>query len=152
MSQFAFAIEILAVLSLGLAAGALLAEACILVPLWRSQKPESFLKWYKQNADLLLRFFGPLEIASTVLIIGATVLAWLNFLPGRDLLSASMGLTIAVLASFPVYFKGVNAQFAQGSIPVTEVSGELRRWAMWHWGRTILATVAFMLALVALTA
>lgn len=150
MQQVVFAIGILAVTSLGLSAGALLAEACVLVPFWRSENPESFLRWYKRHAASLLRFFGPLEAASGVLVLGATGLAWLDHLPGRALFAASTGLTIAVLASFPVYFKRANAQFADGSIDLANVAGELKRWATWHWARTILATAAFGLAILAL--
>jgi hypothetical protein len=51
---------LLATIALGLSAGALLAEGAVLVPFWRSLQPESFLAWYRENAALLLRFFGPL--------------------------------------------------------------------------------------------
>ena len=150
MPEFAFAIGVLAVVSLGLAAGALLAEACVLVPFWRAQKPESFLGWYKQHAGLLLRFFGPLEAASGLLVVGSAALAWLSLLPAPVLFSVSGGLTIAVLASFPLYFKNANASFAAGSIPAGSVGTELKRWATWHWARTSIAVVAFLLAAIAL--
>ena len=150
MQEFAFAVGVLAVVSLGLSAGALLAEACVLVPFWRSQAPDSFLSWYARHAGLLLGFFGPLEAASGLLVVAATVLAWLALLPGAALFSASTVLTIAVLASFPVYFKDANARFAAGSIPAADVPAELERWARWHWGRTGLALVAFLLATLAL--
>ena len=150
MPEFAFAIGVLAVVSLGLSAGALLAEACVLVPFWRAQKPESFLGWYKQHASLLLRFFGPLEAASGLLVVGSATLAWLGLLSAPLLFSASGGLTIGLLASFPLYFKGANASFAAGSIPAGNVSAELKRWATWHWARTSIAMVAFLLAAIAL--
>ena len=46
----------LAVIALGLMAGALLAEAAILVPFWRALPAASFLKWYREHGALLLRF------------------------------------------------------------------------------------------------
>ncbi|MCG8588698.1 MAG: hypothetical protein MJE66_05355 [Proteobacteria bacterium] len=150
MEQFAFAVGVLAVLFLGLSAGALLAEAGVLVPFWRSEEPDSFLSWYGRYADLLLRFFGPLEAASGLLVAAATALAWFALLPGPVLFSLSTGLTLAVLASFPLYFKTANARFAEGSIPTADVAAELKRWSIWHWVRTGFAVAAFLLAALAL--
>ena len=150
MQGFASVVGILAVASLGLSAGALLAEAGVLVPFWRSDSPESFLAWYKRYAELLLKFFGPLEVASAVLVIAATAFAWMGLLPGRLLFTACALLTVAVLASFPLYFMRVNASFESGSIAEANVAGELKRWAAWHWARTILAIIAFLLSAVAL--
>lgn len=143
-------LESLAVVSLGLSAGALLAEACVLVPMWRSQEPESFLDWYRDHAGLLLRFFGPLEVSSCVFVVAATTLAWLQDLPGFGLLLGSTGLTLVVLASFPLYFKKANASFAEHSIQASDVGAELVRWGRWHWARTALAIVAFFLAILSL--
>lgn len=143
LEQLAFTVGVLAVLLLGLSAGALLAEAGVLVPMWRSQDPESFLAWYQQHAGLLLRFFGPLEVSSSLLVVAAAASAWLADLPGQAPFFVSTGLTLAVLASFPLYFINANARFAAGSIPTADVGAELRRWARWHWARTGLAIVAF---------
>ncbi len=122
----------------------------MLVPFWRSQRPAEFLSWYEQHAGLLLRFFGPLEIASGVLVIGSTALAWLGYLPGLAFFAAATGLTLAVLATFPLYFKAVNTRFETRLIDAADVAGELERWATWHSARTFLATLAFGLALLAM--
>lgn len=151
MEQLSYAVGVLAVLSLGLSAGALLAEAGVLVPFWRSQEPESFLAWYGRHAGLLLRFFGPLEVASGVFVVAATGLAWLGRLPGPWLYTAATASFVAVLASFPLYFREANAGFATGEIAAAKVRGELRRWARWHWARTGIAIVAFLLAALALS-
>lgn len=150
MEQLGSAVGILAVLSLGLSAGALLAEACVLVPMWRSQDPDSFLDWYRDHAGLLLKFFGPLEVFSSVLVAVATGFAWFGELPGFRLLVVSTALTLAVLASFPLYFKKANASFATQSIQATEVGAELSRWAKWHWTRTFLSILSFLFAILAL--
>lgn len=150
MEFLVFAVGVVAVLLLGLAAGALLAEACVLVPMWQSQEPASFLAWYKQHAGLLLRFFGAIEVASTVAIIAATGLAYYSGLSGANFYGASTALNLAVLGCFPVYFKAVNASFADGTIPVSEVPTELTRWSRWHWARTGLAIAAFILAVLGL--
>ncbi len=149
MEQLVFTSGLLAVLVLGLSAGALLAEAGVLVPSWRAQTPEAFLDWYRDNAGRLLRFFGPLEAASGFLVVVATAMVWLGQHPSRWLFLASTVLTLAVLATFPLYFQGANASFAAGTIAKPDLASELRRWATWHWGRTILAILAFLLALLA---
>lgn len=149
MELLVSSLGLLAVLALGLAAGAVLAEACVLVPFWRAQKPQAFFDWYRENATRLLGFFGPLEAASGLLVVAAAVVAWLARHPGRSLYSASAVLTVAVLATFPIYFRRANASFAAGTIPEQQLAAELRRWAAWHWVRTILAILAFLLAVLA---
>ena len=146
MESIASALGLLTVLVLGLSAGALLAEAAILVPFWRAQQPEAFLVWYRENASRLLGFFGPLEVVSGVSVVAAAATTWLGDQSGKWLFLASMALTLAVLATFPLYFQRVNARFAAGTIPSPQVDAELERWAVWHWGRTLLAILAFALA------
>ena len=57
--------------ALGLAAGALLAEAAVLVLYWRSLEATQFLDWYSAHAGLLFRFFAPLEITAALLALAA---------------------------------------------------------------------------------
>jgi hypothetical protein len=134
---------VLATLALGIAAGAMLAEGAVLVPLWRSMPPEAFLRWYAENARRLFEFYGPLEIVSATL----TLLAAVFHTGGRRWFIGAALLALAVLAAFPIYFRDVNASFETGAIGIDRVSGELGRWAAWHWGRTIFGIVAFALAL-----
>ena len=56
---------------------------------------------------------------------------------------------VAILVSFPLYFRRSNADFAAGTIALHQVANELRRWARWHWCRTGLALAAFVLAVIA---
>jgi len=140
---------LLAVLALGLSAGALVAEGAVLVPFWRSLQPESFLAWYRQHATLLLRFFGPLEIVAASLAVVAALVSWLGDEPASGLLAISAVLAVLVLAMFPLYFQRANASFAGATIATTEVGVELRRWSIWHWVRVVLAIAAFAVAVVA---
>ena len=59
-------VSVLAVVLLGVTAGAMLAEPAILVPYWRSLAPADFFDWYSANASLLVELYSPLEIASAV--------------------------------------------------------------------------------------
>jgi hypothetical protein len=140
---------ILAALGLGLSAGALLAEGAVLVPYWRSLPPEEFLRWYKQNADRLLRFFGPLEVIAALLAFAAAGTSALQGLPAAALWVAAL-LALAVLLMFFVYFRSVNEGFANGSVASADVPEHLGRWSAWHWARTLLGTLSFVAALLAL--
>lgn len=147
MEAIAGIAAVLATIVLGLTAGALLAEGALLVPIWRAMAPEAFLSWYRLNGSLLVRFFGPLEVASVVLAIAAAVLTWRANGVGLWTLGIAALLATAVLAVFPLYFQRANATFAAGTIAAHRVEPELRRWASWHWVRTAMATAAFICAL-----
>ena len=148
----AAALVLLAVVVLGLMAGALAAEAAVLVPLWRSQPPASFLAWYRENGHLLLRFYAPLEIAAAVATAAAAAASWGAGLPATAWLGAALLLSLLVLAMFPIYFKRANASFSDGSLDPQRVPDALRRWAAWHGARVLIATAAFVSALLAVRA
>jgi hypothetical protein len=78
------------------------------------------------------------------------VLAWITNRGGAYLLIVSALLATAVLIAFPLYFQRANASFATHSIAVDQVAAELRAWALWHWGRAVIATASFILAVIAL--
>lgn len=139
-------LDVSAAVVLALAAGAMLAEGAILVPYWRSLPPRAFLDWYAANASRLVEFFGPLEVASAILALLAAASHWYRGSTARGLFALAAGLAVAVLATFPVYFRDVNAAFAAGTIAVDRVPDELARWALWHWGRTTAGIVAAVAA------
>lgn len=140
---------VLLIMVLGIAAGALLAEATVLVPFWRALAPRSFLAWYRDNATILMRFFAPLEIVAALLALAAAITAWVSTGSPVPLLNASCLMSILVLVAFPVYFKRANSNFAAGTIEPDRVADELRRWARWHWARVVIATAAFLAAVLA---
>ena len=139
----------LAVCVLGLAAGAVLAEGAVLVPYWRSLPAAEFLRWYREHGGLLLRFFGPLEGAAALLACLATVVSARTGAADARALGVAATLTLLVLAAFPLYFRRVNASFAEGTIATDRVPAELSRWARWHWVRVALAIGAFAAAVLA---
>jgi hypothetical protein len=130
----------------------LLAEGAVLVPYWRSLESEEFLRWYKQNAARLFRFFGPLEVIAALLAFAAAGAATLHGSPGSGSLWLGAFFALAVLAMFPVYFRSVNESFATGAVAPADVPAQLRRWASWHWARTFLGILSFAAALLALQA
>lgn len=144
------ALALLSTLALGLSAGALVAEAGLLVPMWRAQAPADFLAWYRRNAALLVAFFAPLEIAAVALSALALLANVLHPVGSSVPLGIAFALTLGVLIAFPLYFQKANASFATGSISLERLPDELRRWARWHWARTTLAGIAFAAAAIAL--
>lgn len=147
LDSLANANAVLAILALGISAGALITEGAVLVPIWRSLRPDAFLAWYREHAALLLRFFGPLEVVAATLALAAFVLRWRVGPEMPRVLAVSAGLSVAVLLVFPLYFQRVNAGFADGTTPPERVPDELARWARWHWMRTAFAVAAFIAAL-----
>jgi hypothetical protein len=141
-------VDAAAAVVLGLAAGAMLAEGALLVPYWRALPPRVFLAWYAANAERLVAFFGPLEVAAAALALLAAVLHWSRRTRSRVPFTLAATLAVVVLLSFPIYFRDVNASFATGTIAVDAVPGELARWARWHWCRTALGVAACVSAVV----
>lgn len=144
------ALLLLSSLALGLSAGALAAEGAVLVPYWQSLTPRDFFAWYADNAARLLRFFGPLEAVAALLALAAAVLGSLSSARSEESLWAAAILALGVLLAFPLYFQKANSSFERASLAEDELPAELRRWAQWHWVRTVLATAAFGVSLLAI--
>lgn len=134
---------IVATLLVGLYAGSLLTEAMILVPYWRRMQPAEFFRLHGQLGPKLFQFFAPLTGGAVALAViaaaanGGENLAWM--------LTAAMCLTALLI--FFAYFKKANESFANHSLADEELTKELSRWALWHWARTILITIAFGLSI-----
>ena len=141
---------ILTAFVLGLFTGSLLTEAVILVPHWRSLAPKTFLELHSAFGPRLYKYFAPLTIAATVMpIVSASYCLWIH----SDATAFSVATAILILSTFGIYFyyfKSANASFASGLVGVEGLPDELRRWAMWHWIRTVLAMVALFFTLVAI--
>ena len=142
-------LQLLTSLILGLFVGSLLTEGMILVPYWRSLKPKDFLALHGTLGPQLFRYFAPLTIAATVIPAATFVYCcWV----GVDgwIYSASVALImLAILGMFFFYFKNANASFALGSVGVDGLPAELSKWSWWHWLRTVMGLIAFVLSLLA---
>jgi hypothetical protein len=148
-----FAVDALALVAtgaLGVSAGALVAEGGVLVPFWRSERPEAFLAWYRTHATLLVGFYGPLEIAAVGFASAALVANGFHPTMASAPWVIAVVSSVGVLAALPLYFQKANTSFATGSIALEHLPAELRRWARWHWVRTALALLAFAFAAIAL--
>ncbi|MGB5810984.1 MAG: hypothetical protein WBG86_10675, partial [Polyangiales bacterium] len=150
--RLAFAVSLIAVLLLGVTAGAMLAEAAILVPYWRSLAPADFFDWYAAHAPLLVDFYSPLEVVSTVAALACAGLYSAQSRPGASLWWVAAVLSIAVLGTFFVFFKEANEGFSSRSIADGSLPAALESWAAWQWGRVIIGMSAFAAGVLAIRA
>ena len=140
-------LTIISTFSIGLFAGALLTEACILVPYWRRMEAAEFFRLHSSLGFNLFRYFAPLTVAAVVLSTITAAASYLSKVPNIWFL-ASAALCLTALLIFFVYFKKANGKFADHSISETDLPSELKRWASWHWFRTSLVLLAFFSSIV----
>ena len=150
MAQLCDVLRYLAAASLGIFAGAMLTEAGVLVPFWRSLAPADFLRWYAANAERLLAYFSPVTAVTAVLALLAALASFWEGHPGRWWALVAAALALAIVAGFFVYFEQANASFAAGTIAVDAVTAELGRWSAWHNARTALSVIALAASLLAI--
>jgi len=147
--QLASFLSILGVLVLGVTAGAMLAEAAILVPYWRSLAPADFFDWYAANASLLVDFYSPLEIVSALGALVCAVLYSAQSRPGARFWWVASILSILVIATFFVYFKDANVGFSNRAIADGHLPAALATWGTWQWGRVGVGCAAFAASVLA---
>jgi uncharacterized membrane protein len=152
MDQFLEAIQFLAAAGMGLFVGALLAEAMVMVPIWRTLQAQEFFRLHTAHAHRLYSFFAPLTVSATCLALAAGVLSMAFDHPGRLASLATAFLSLLILATYFLYFQRANASFAQATVTHEDLPAELTRWAAWHGFRTVIGLLALVTALLALRA
>lgn len=146
-------LPLVAALSLGLLAGALLAEDRLLLPYFRTLSAETFFALHPMFGPMLFRFFAPLTIVppvATVLAAVQTIRMSGTFAPASLAAVAAAMLTCGLLAIYQLFFKSANAAFERRTVPDTDLPAALTRWAAWHRARVLVCLAAFGLSLVAL--
>ena len=145
-------VSVLGVVLLGVTAGAMLAEAAVLVPYWQSVAPADFFDWYSENASRLVDFYSPLEIVSAVVaLVCATSYSWQSR-PAARLWWVAAILSIVVIAMFFVYFKDANAAFLNRAIAEDSLAEALATWSRWQWARVGVGCAAFVASVLAIRA
>jgi hypothetical protein len=150
MNLFAETVPFLAAAGLALFIGALLTEAMVLVPMWRSLPPQDFFTLHAAHAHRLYAFFAPLTVAATLLSVVAAVTSVATNRPQGWASVVAAVLTLVILSTYGLYFRRANASFADASIAHEALPAELARWASWHWFRTAIGLLALASALLAL--
>ena len=150
MRQFVEAMQFLAAAGLALLVGALLAEAMVLVPMWRSLRPQEFFRLHATHAHRMYRFFAPLTASVTCLAVVAAISSVASSHSGSLASVVAAALALVILSTYFLYFQRANASFAEATITHQELPAELARWASWHWFRTAIGLLALVATLLAL--
>jgi hypothetical protein len=142
------AIGFLTVIATGLLAGALLTEACVLVPYWKGMPTSEFLRLHHTMSSSLFRYFAPLTIAGTTLPIAYSAIT-LCTNTGSNPASLICGACgIGLLAFYFGFFRKANLSFATEDNPRAAAT-TLARWAKLHAMRSGVAGVGFIASIVA---
>lgn len=155
MSLLSQVLPLLAALSLGLLAGALLAEDQLLVPYWRTLPVDTFYALHPTFGPMLYRFYTPLTVAAPA----AAVLAMLQVVLGggafgwRGMFAiAAVILALSLLVIYAVFFRAANDAFARHAVPAADLPQAVARWAAWHRARVYVVIIAFAMSLGTLAA
>jgi hypothetical protein len=150
MNLFAEVMLFLSAAGLALFVGALLTEAMVLVPMWRTLQPKDFFTLHAAHAHLLYSFFAPLTVSATLLSVVAAITSFVTERPLSTASAVAAVLALVMFSTYGLYFHRANASFAEASITDEALPAELARWASWHWFRTGVGLVALASALLAL--
>lgn len=150
MVLFAELMNILSATGLALFVGALLTEALVLVPMWRTLQPREFFTLHAAHAHRLYAFFAPLTVGATLLSVAAAAASVAALRPQRAASVVAAVLALVMLSTYALYFRRANASFADASLTPEALPAELARWAAWHWFRTGVGLVALASSLLAL--
>ncbi len=148
-------LPLLAALSLGLLAGALLAEDQLLVPYWRTLPADTFYALHPTFGPMLYRFYTPLTAAAPAAAVLAMLQAVLSggAFEWRGMFAiAAAILALSLLVIYAVFFRAANDAFARHAVPVADLPQAVERWAAWHRARVYVVIIAFAMSLGALAA
>lgn len=140
-------------MSLGLLAGALLAEDRLLLPYWRTLSAETFYELHPTYGPLLYRFFAPLTMAapSAAVLAAVQVIVQSGALAPRSLAAITAAvLTCSLVAIYFVFFKSANEAFERRAVAESDLPTALARWATWHRARVLVCVAAFGFSVVTL--
>ena len=150
MHLFVEVMPFLSAAGLALFVGALLAEAMVLVPMWRALQPQEFFRLHAAHAHRLYKFFAPLTASATCLAVVAAITSVVSGHSGSPASVVAAALALVILSTYVLYFRRANASFSEASLTHEELPAELARWASWHWFRTAVGLIALVATLLAL--
>jgi Domain of unknown function (DUF1772) len=149
-SVVASALMMLACLVLGLLVGGMLVIGVVFVSFWKSLSPSDFQAWFASYSHLIGGLMLPLSAGSIAATVATLVASWSGPATRRRWLLIAALSAIGVMATYPMFFAGTNEAFVRGGLSDSAVRSLLDRWATWHWIRTGLGIVGFIVALRAL--
>ncbi len=152
-----YELRVITTMGLGLLAGALLTEALVLVPYWRTISGAAFTALHEGVAPRLYSFFAPLTIGAVgVAALSGIVTRWSSWssaMVAADWFSVGASvLAISLLGFYRLYFEKANEELpglARMPDP-TRLTEALRRWQKVHAIRTVVCAASFGCAVLAI--
>ena len=141
---------VLSVLSFGLLTGAMLLIGISIVGFWKSLTPSEFSSWFAAHSSRLGAIMIPLGVITVLVSLAAAAVSWRSHAKQRRWAVIAAICALCVMVSYPVFFAGANASFIAGGLSDSAVRALLDKWALWHWGRTLLGLAGFLAATLAL--
>ncbi len=139
-------LEFITIMATGLLAGALLTEACILVPYWQKMPAKTFLRLHHKMAPSLFRYFAPLTVIGTLLPIITFILVYSASETSWPAWLLSATCAVCLLSFYLLFFRQANNRFSTTTDP--EIAAKtLAAWAKVHMIRTFIAIVGFSAAI-----
>jgi hypothetical protein len=144
------AVLVLSVLSFGLLTGAMLLIGISIVGFWKSLPPSEFVSWFASHSGRLGIVMIPLGAITALVSLAAAAVSWRSRAKQRRCAVIAALCALCVMASYPIFFAEANASFIAGGLSDSAVRALLDKWAVWHWGRTLLGLAGFVAAILAL--
>jgi hypothetical protein len=141
---------VLSVLSFGLLTGAMLLIGISIVGFWKSLTPSDFVSWFATHSSRLGVIMIPLGAITLLVSLAAVAVSWRSRSKQRRWALIAALCALCVMVTYPVFFAGANASFIAGALSDSAVRALLDKWAVWHWGRTLLGLAGFLAATLAL--
>lgn len=135
---------------LGIFLGAQIAEACLLVPIWKEMNPDDFFEQHKSVGPRIYQFFAPLTIAASAIPFATVLIVLIGNSQPNVVLWIMGASTLAFFSTYFLYFKTANQKFADRTLSNDELPDELQRWGNWHWTRIAFEAIAFGCAIILL--
>jgi hypothetical protein len=139
-------LETLSCYFIGLYAGAMLTEAVIIVPQWKVIGAIEFNRLHKVLYQRFFRFFAPV---TTLAVVFAQLNLVVKFINKQEFLYPAITalLMLLCLTTFFTFFKEANKKFQTTVFSDEAFIKAINTWHQVHWGRTVLALIAFVVSL-----
>jgi hypothetical protein len=149
-----YEVRVVAAMGLGLLAGALLTEAAVLVPYWRTLSSRAFVELHQGVAPRLYAYFAPVTSGAVLVALASAVWAVLSGPESTgDWSAVCAGVSASALLGFyGLYFAAANRRLPEvAALDRPDLlARELNQWRAVHHIRTAVCIAAFVCALVAL--
>ena len=133
------------VINLGIACGAGLYEARVVIPQWADLPPKTW-----PNTGLMFWVYVT-TIPLTLLTIANLIAAWLDSSPRRKWWLGAAGIVLLERIATFSYFIPTMIGLTSAELPESEVKATLSQWLFFNHGRHVLTFAGWLMALKALS-